>query len=97
MRTDTYTVADIHCGGCERTIRTLVGDIEGLHEVKSDHRTNQVVISYDETLLDGQCDLRGSCQYRLPRRMTIGEVTDRISHESYPLLGLAGIDSAESN
>lgn len=52
MRTDTYTVDDIHCGGCEGTIRTLVGDVDGVHEVKPDHRTNQVVITYDETRID---------------------------------------------
>lgn len=52
MRTDTYTVGDIHCGGCERTIQTLVGDVPGVHEVKPDHRTNQVVITYDETITD---------------------------------------------
>lgn len=52
MRTDTYTVADIHCGGCERTIRTLMGDIKGVHDVEPDHQNNQVVVSYDETLLD---------------------------------------------
>lgn len=52
MRTSTYTVDDIHCGGCEGTIRTLVGDVEGVHEVKPDRKTNQVVITYDESLLD---------------------------------------------
>ena len=30
MRTATYTVADIHCRGCETTIRTLIGDVEGV-------------------------------------------------------------------
>lgn len=54
MRTDTYTVADIHCGGCEATIRTLVGDVEGVLDVKPDHSTNQVIISYDENLLDDE-------------------------------------------
>jgi copper chaperone CopZ len=52
MRTDTYSIADIHCRGCEATIRILIGDIEGVQDVNPDHRTNQVVISYDETLLD---------------------------------------------
>lgn len=52
MRTDTYTVDDIHCGGCERTIRTLVGDVAGVLEVVADHRTNQVVVSYDESQVD---------------------------------------------
>lgn len=54
MRTDTYTVADIHCGGCEATIRTLVGDVEGVQDVEPDHSTNQVIISYDENLLDDE-------------------------------------------
>lgn len=57
MRTTIHTVADIHCGGCEGTIRTLVGDIEGVHEVKPDRQTNQVVITYDETILDDQAIL----------------------------------------
>ena len=52
MRSDTYQVSDIHCGGCEATIRTLIGDIEGIHDVKPDHHTNQVVVSYEETVLD---------------------------------------------
>lgn len=52
MRTHTYTVADIHCGGCEATIRTLLSDVEGVHDVQPDHQTNEVVVSYDETILD---------------------------------------------
>lgn len=52
MRTDTYTVDDIHCAGCEGTIRTLVGDVAGIHEVEPDRKTNQVVITYDEDRLD---------------------------------------------
>jgi copper chaperone CopZ len=52
MTTDTYTVDDIHCGGCERMIRTLVGDVAGVQQVEPDHRTNQVVVTYDESLVD---------------------------------------------
>lgn len=52
MKTSTYSVDDIHCGGCEGTIRTMVGDVDGVHEVASDHRTNQVVITYDETTIN---------------------------------------------
>lgn len=52
MRTDTYTVDDIHCRGCEGTIRALVGDTVGVHTVEPDNRTNQVTISYDETVVD---------------------------------------------
>lgn len=52
MRTDTYTVNDIHCAGCEQTITTLVGDVAGVHRVEPDHRTNRVVITYDESRVD---------------------------------------------
>lgn len=54
MRTGTYIVTDIHCGGCEATIRTLIGDIEGVQDVRPDHSTNQVIVSYDENLLDDE-------------------------------------------
>jgi len=49
MRTDTYTVDNIHCAGCEQTIKTLVGDVAGVYEVDPDHRTNQVMVAYDES------------------------------------------------
>lgn len=39
-------------GGCERTIRTLVGNLDGVHDVRSDHRNNQVTVSYDGALVD---------------------------------------------
>ena len=52
MKTEIYTVGDIHCGGCEQTIRTLVGDVEGITEVKPDHNTNQVTVTYDESVVD---------------------------------------------
>jgi copper chaperone CopZ len=52
VRSGTYQVSDIHCRGCEATIRTLIGDIEGVGDVQPDHHTNQVVVSYDETVLD---------------------------------------------
>jgi len=52
MRTTTYTIDDIHCGGCERMIRTLVGEVAGVQQVEPDHRINQVVVTYDETRVD---------------------------------------------
>lgn len=52
MKTGTYTVEDIHCRGCETTIRTLVGDVAGVRQVDPDHRTNQVVVTYDEVQVD---------------------------------------------
>lgn len=52
MRTNTYTVDDIHCGGCEQMIRTLVGDVTGVALVEPNHRLNQVVVTYDESDVD---------------------------------------------
>jgi copper chaperone CopZ len=52
MRTSTFTVDDIHCGGCEQMIRTLVGDVTGVEQVDPDHRTNQVVVTYNESQVD---------------------------------------------
>ena len=52
MRTSTFTVDDIHCGGCEQMIRTLVGDVTGVEQVDPDHRTNQVAVTYDESQVD---------------------------------------------
>lgn len=52
MRTNTYTVDDIHCGGCEQMIRTLVGDVTGVALVEPNHRLNRVVVTYDESDVD---------------------------------------------
>jgi copper chaperone CopZ len=52
MRDETFTVGHIHCGGCERTIRTLLGDIDGVEQVHPDHRTNTVAVRFDEARID---------------------------------------------
>lgn len=48
MTTATITVREIHCEGCENTIRTALSRLEGVRSVQPDHRTNQVQISYDK-------------------------------------------------
>lgn len=55
--TITYTVDEIHCAGCEHTIRTLMGDVPGVERVEPDHKTNQVVVTYDESRVD-DADIR---------------------------------------
>lgn len=52
MRRASYTVGDIHCTSCEMTIRTLVGEVDGVAEVEADHQSNQVVVTYDESKID---------------------------------------------
>ncbi len=50
--TVTITVSEIHCGGCENTIRTALSRVEGVRSVQPDHRTNQVTIAYDKARTD---------------------------------------------
>ena len=47
MTEETFTVAHINCGSCERTIQTLLGDVEGVEQVIADHQTNTVAVTYD--------------------------------------------------
>lgn len=47
MTTVTITVSEIHCGGCENTIRTAMCRLEGVRGVRPDHRTSQVRIAED--------------------------------------------------
>jgi copper chaperone CopZ len=48
MAAVTITVAEIHCAGCENTIRAALSRVQGVRSVQPDHRTNQVKIAYDE-------------------------------------------------
>lgn len=48
MAEETFTVGHIHCGGCERTIRTLIGDVDGVEQVSADHKADTVAVTYDE-------------------------------------------------
>jgi copper chaperone CopZ len=57
MTTITIRVREIHCGGCENTIRVALSRLEGVRSVEPDHRTNRVRISYDEARV-GEAGLR---------------------------------------
>ncbi|HCU95222.1 MAG TPA: hypothetical protein DHU96_21935 [Actinobacteria bacterium] len=57
MITVTIPVREIHCGGCENTIRVALSRMEGVRGVEPDHRTNQVRVSYDEARV-GEVGLR---------------------------------------
>lgn len=48
MAQETFTVGQISCGSCERTIVSLLGDVEGVEQVSADHPTNTVAVVYDE-------------------------------------------------
>lgn len=62
MTEETFTVAHINCGSCERTIRTLLGDVDGVEQVTADHHTNTVAVTYDEQ--------------RITRDAVVAELTD---------------------
>lgn len=48
MTTVTYTVPAISCGHCTHTIETEVGELHGVHSVKADEATKEVVITFDD-------------------------------------------------
>ena len=49
MVTTTFKVAEIHCGGCENTIRTALSGIPGVTLVAPSAERNDVKVSYDDT------------------------------------------------
>jgi copper chaperone len=49
MVTTTFKVAEIHCGGCENTIRTALSGIPGVTLVVPSAERNDVKVSYDDT------------------------------------------------
>lgn len=44
----TITVAEIHCESCERTISTVLSQLDGVLRVTPSATTNQVRVTYDE-------------------------------------------------
>ena len=47
-RTTTISVNDIHCEGCENTIRTAFSQLDGVLRVAPSQQTNRVSVSFDE-------------------------------------------------
>ncbi len=52
MTTKTVKVPRISCGHCVATIEREVGDLEGVGEVKAEHGSRQVTISWDPETTD---------------------------------------------
>ena len=46
----TIRVRQIHCGGCEGRIEKAVGQLDGVRQVKADHRTGEVRVVLEGTL-----------------------------------------------
>jgi copper chaperone CopZ len=49
MATTTFKVAEIHCAGCENTIRTALSGLSGVTLVVPSADRNDVKVSFDET------------------------------------------------
>ena len=45
----TIRVRQIHCTGCERRIEQSVSQLEGVRQVKADHRNGEVRVVRDDT------------------------------------------------
>jgi len=52
MVTTTFTVNDIHCGSCEKTIRTALSRLPGVAMVVPSAERNDVKVSFDDTRVD---------------------------------------------
>ncbi|MBW3561905.1 MAG: heavy-metal-associated domain-containing protein [Actinobacteria bacterium] len=51
MERRTYAIESIHCEGCERAIRQVVGDLDGVSEVKPDARSNTTEVVFDPNVV----------------------------------------------
>ncbi len=54
MKTVTYTVPGISCMHCVHTIKTEVGDLEGVQSVNADAQTKLVTIQFDTPATEAQ-------------------------------------------
>ena len=48
MKTVTYTIPNISCMHCVHTIKTEVGDLNGVKSVEANAQTKQATITYEE-------------------------------------------------
>jgi len=45
MTSATFTVTGMHCDHCELSVREEISELEGVLEVRADHRTGQVTVT----------------------------------------------------
>ena len=51
MTTRTFSVADVHCGGCAASIEGAVGRLDGIETVKVELADHTVDVSFDESAI----------------------------------------------
>ena len=54
MKTITYTIPNISCGHCVRTIQNEVGDLAGVQSVQASSDNKQAVIVFDDPATEEQ-------------------------------------------
>ena len=47
-------VRGMRCGGCERALQVVLGELEGVQEATADHRARRVRVSFDPERVDEQ-------------------------------------------
>lgn len=48
MKTQTYLVSDMTCGGCQKKIEREVTKLTGIGEIEADLVTKRLTITYDD-------------------------------------------------
>jgi len=56
MESKTFTVPNISCGHCVKTIENEVGDLAGVAKVKADQESKQVVVEWNSPATWGQIE-----------------------------------------
>lgn len=52
MKKDRFNVKGMHCGSCEMLVKEDLLDIDGVVEVKADHKSGDVEVSHEGVNLD---------------------------------------------
>ena len=47
MKTITYTIPNISCGHCVHTIKSELGDMQGVQAVEADMMTKKATVTFD--------------------------------------------------
>ena len=50
-RTSRFTTTGMHCPSCSMLIQMDLGDLDGVTEVTSDHRTGVTEVTYDDAII----------------------------------------------
>ena len=48
----TFRVSDMHCANCVMTLEAIEDDLEGVHRIDASYRKGEMVVEYDDALVD---------------------------------------------